>query len=265
MIPKIIHYCWFGRNPMPPLAKKCIRSWKKYCKGYTIIEWNEDNFDLSSAPLYVRQAYAAKKWAFVTDYVRLKIVYDHGGIYLDTDVEVLRSLDNFLQHRAFFGFDNENYVATGLGFGSIAGEPILKEMMCDYAEIPFINPDGNQDLLGCPKRNTPVLVRHGLIESNQSQFLEGDIAVFSSDYFCPKAGTGGEVCITPQTYTIHHFSASWYDDSKKQALQNHKRKLKLQQRKKAIIRIVHFPARCLHWLLGDERFAKLKQFIRRHP
>lgn len=100
MIPKIIHYCWFGGNPLPKLAKKCIRSWKKYCKGYEIREWNESNFDISTAPLYVRQAYEAKKWAFVTDYVRLYVVHEYGGIYLDTDVQIKKKLDDLLQHRA---------------------------------------------------------------------------------------------------------------------------------------------------------------------
>ena len=97
MIPKVIHYCWFGGNPKPKLAEKCIKSWKKYCPDYEIIEWNEDNFDISAAPLYVRQAYEAKKWAFVTDYVRLEVVYNHGGVYLDTDVELLKSLDSLFQ------------------------------------------------------------------------------------------------------------------------------------------------------------------------
>ena len=98
MIPKIIHYCWFGRNPKPKLAEKCMRSWKKYCKDYKIIEWNEDNFDISKAPLYVQQTKNKKKWAYVTDYVRLYAVYKCGGVYLDTDVEIVNSLDDLLHN-----------------------------------------------------------------------------------------------------------------------------------------------------------------------
>lgn len=104
-IPKVIHYCWFGHDPKPKLAEKCIKSWKKKCPDYKIIEWNEENFDISACPLYVRQAYEAKKWAFVTDYVRLKVVYEHGGIYLDTDVELKKNLDFLLNHKAYFGFE----------------------------------------------------------------------------------------------------------------------------------------------------------------
>lgn len=106
MIPKIIHYCWFGGGPKPKSVEKYIRSWKKYCSDYEIIEWNEDNFDISSSPLYVKQAYAAKKWAFVSDYARLKVVFECGGIYFDTDVQVIKNIDTLLQYDTFFGFEN---------------------------------------------------------------------------------------------------------------------------------------------------------------
>ena len=160
-IPRTIHYCWFGRNPLPKLAQKCIKSWKKYCPDYEIIQWNEDNYDLSAAPLYVRQAYEAKKWAFVTDYVRLQVVYEHGGIYLDTDVELIKKLDPLLQYDAYFGFEDGKHIATGLGFGAVKGAPILRELMEDYHDIPFILPDGGYDTKTCPVRNTEVFLRHG--------------------------------------------------------------------------------------------------------
>ena len=117
MIPKKIHYCWFGGNPLPELAIKCLESWKKYCPDYEIIEWNETNFNLDSCE-YVREAYQAKKWAFVSDYARLKVVYDNGGIYLDTDVELIKSLDRLLKNKSFFGTETTGVVATGLGFGA---------------------------------------------------------------------------------------------------------------------------------------------------
>ena len=113
MIPKIIHYCWFGRGEMPPLAKKCIKSWKKYCPDYEIKEWNEDNFDLDMYP-YAREAYDNRKFAFVTDVVRLYAIYTEGGIYMDTDVEVLKPLDSFLKHIAFSGYENDTLVPTGI-------------------------------------------------------------------------------------------------------------------------------------------------------
>ena len=126
MIPKLIHYCWFGHNPLPKDAKRCIRSWKKYCPDYVIKEWNEDNFDISQCPQYVRQAYEAKKWAFVSDYVRLKLVHDHGGVYMDTDVELLKPLDRLLSHKAYFGFEDDGLqINTGLGFGAERGESVF--------------------------------------------------------------------------------------------------------------------------------------------
>lgn len=258
MIPKVIHYCWFGRNPLPPLAKKCLRSWKKHCKGYQIIRWDEDNFDISSAPLYVRQAYEAKKWAFVTDYVRLKVVHDHGGIYLDTDVQVIRSLNELLQHDAFFGFDNENYVATGLGFGAVAGTSILQEMMDDYKDIPFIREDDSMDLLACPRRNLNAFMHAGLICNNEYQILTDNVAVYPSECFCPKAGTGGNMLVTDRTYSIHHFSASWYSNQKKKALRDYNRDKKQKMIIKKINYAVHFPGRLLFWILGKELYEKLK-------
>ena len=107
-IPKVIHYCWFGGNPLPKAAIKCIKSWKKHCPDYQIIEWNEDNYDISSAPLFVRQVFDARKWGFIADYIRLEIIYTHGGIYLDTDVEAIQSFDELLKNSAFWGFEYDN-------------------------------------------------------------------------------------------------------------------------------------------------------------
>ena len=104
MIPKIIHYCWFGRKPLPPLAVKCIESWKKYLPDYTIKEWNEDNFDINIVP-YTREAYEVGKYAFVSDYARFYILYHHGGLYFDTDVEVIRPMDDLVGRGAFLAWD----------------------------------------------------------------------------------------------------------------------------------------------------------------
>ena len=259
MIPKKIHYCWFGRNSLPPLAQKCIRSWKKYCKDYEIIQWNEDNFDLSSAPLYVRQAYEAKKWAFVTDYVRLQVVHDHGGIYLDTDVEVLRKLDELLGYNAFFGFESAKWIATGLGFGAEAGTPILRELMDDYLDIPFIKEDGNIDDTSCPVRNTEVFLRHGLQQENKNQLLGGSVMCFSTEYFCPKDYWTGQIRKTKNTYTIHHYDASWLNPEQKQ--KNHKRiqELTRTRQKKKLRYLLHSPFRLLCRVLGEETYTRIKQ------
>lgn len=267
MIPKIIHYCWFGRNPKPKLAKKCMRSWKKYCPGYRIMEWNEDSFDLSSAPLYVRQAYEAKKWAFVTDWVRLKVVYDHGGIYLDTDVELRKSLSPLLKYSAYFGFEGGRYIATGLGFGAEKGTPILKELMEDYKDIPFVLPDGSFDLRGCPIRNTPVLERHGLIADDSLQLLEGNIQIFPSVYFSPDIFRSSPDIITEDTISIHWYAASWFPENKRLSMEEFRTK---QTRKREAIlrlerkdRLLHLPNRLAMKLLGDERYSKLKNALKR--
>ena len=118
MIPKKIHYCWFGNNPLPESVQRCIESWKKYCPGYEIIEWNEGNYNINKIP-FIEKAYKEKKYAFVSDYARLDIIYNEGGIYLDTDVELIKNIDPLLEHSCFLALESCGAVATGLGFGSI--------------------------------------------------------------------------------------------------------------------------------------------------
>lgn len=260
MIPKTIHYCWFGRNPKPKLAKKCIRSWKRHCKGYKIIEWNEDNIDISAMPLYVRQAYEAKKWAFVTDYVRLWVIYEYGGIYFDTDVEVFKPLDDFLQCKAFFGLERKEHVNTGLGFGAEKGTYILEEMMSDYDSIPFLREDGTEDVTPCPQRNTMVLQRHGLAQINALQDLDDGIVIFPTEYFCPRRSYDAIVQKTENTYTVHHFAASWYS---KKELKAKRKKEKKQRRFYRKDKIFHFPNRILIRLLGEEKYGHLKKLMKR--
>jgi len=255
MIPKTIHYCWFGRNPKPKLAEKCIKSWEKYCPDYEIVEWNEDNFDIASAPLYVRQAYEAKKWAFVTDYVRLKVVYDHGGIYLDTDVEVVKPLDQFLQHRAYFGFEAREYVNTGLGFGSEKGLPLLSEMMEEYEQEPFLLDNGSYNEKTCPIRNTEVFQRYGLVRENREQKLIGDIVILPTEYFCPFI-TGSQMKRTKNTATIHWYSGSWLPDEeakqREKWLNSYNR-----HRREAIVK------KAVKKLIGERRYQSLKVLLGR--
>ena len=210
MIPKTIHYCWFGRNPKPALVKKCIRSWKEHCPDYKVVEWNEDNFVLNAAPLYVRQAYEAKKWAFVTDYVRLHVIYEYGGIYLDTDVEVIRNLDDLLNNKAYFGFETEQTVNTGHGFGAEKGSPVLQDLMEVYQNISFLTQGGVFDTLPCPERNTAALQKHGLVPNGSEQVLDGYIHIYPESFFSPKDFRTGEIHCTEDTYTIHHFDSSWH-------------------------------------------------------
>ena len=215
MIPKVIHYCWFGGNTLPSSAQKCIESWKKYCPDYEIREWNESSFDISSAPLYVQQAYGAKKWAFVTDFVRLFAVYHNGGVYLDTDVELIQNIDPLLAYNAFFGYEDVYRVATGLGFGAIAGLPLLKTLMDDYMDCTFLTEDGVFDLLPCPQRNASVFEKNGLNADGKKQILQDNILILPPEYLCPLDYQTGRMNITDQTFSIHWFSASWVDDNAK--------------------------------------------------
>jgi len=206
-IPKKIHYCWFGGKELPKLAKKCIKSWQKYCPDYEIICWNERNFDLSQNR-YAKEAYENKKWAFVTDYVRLKVVYDEGGIYLDTDVEIIKNIDELLKYEAYMGFDEKGIVATGLGFGAEAGNKVIGKMLEDYDNIPFVLSDGSMDLTPCPDRNTETLMALGMDMKNTDQEFMG-MRFLPREYLCPMDYYTGKKEITKKTYSIHHYCASW--------------------------------------------------------
>lgn len=209
MIPKVIHYCWFGHNPKSELMLRCIASWKKYCPDYEIIEWNEDNFDISQND-YAREAYEEKKWAFVTDYARLWIVYNHGGIYLDTDVELVRSLDDLLIESAFFGFEDGQSIATGLGFGAEIGNPVVEAMLRDYDMIHFRQMDGTLDKLPCPVRNTKAIEGFLIGRKDLLDVLRTEHASFyPPEYFCPLSADGLTMKKTDHTYAIHWFSATW--------------------------------------------------------
>lgn len=260
MIPKKIHYCWFGGNPLPKLAKKCIKSWKKHCPEYEIIRWDEKNVDISSCPLYVRQAYEAKKWAFVTDYIRLKVVSEHGGIYLDTDVELLKNPEHLLDHQAYFGFEAGEYIATGLGFGAEPNAPILRELMDDYADIPFILPDGSYDLESCPVRNTRVLVRHGLRQDDTRQVLPGDILILPSVYLCPMRFWSGVGQITEETVSVHWYSASWQSEEERKQHARQARSAKWAKRKEYL---AHIPNHFVMAVLGKKGYEKLKRTLKK--
>lgn len=220
MIPKIIHYCWFGRNPLPPLAVKCIESWKKYCPDYEIKEWNEDNFDLNSYP-YVREAYDKRRFAFVTDVVRLYALYHEGGIYMDTDVEVLKPLDAFLSHHAFSGFEDEMHVPTGI-MASEKGGKWAKDNLAYYNNRHFLKADGGVDLTTNVETITNYMLPLGLKQNNTFQDFPGLITFYPKDYFCPKSYQDGQIYLTENTHTIHHFAGSWITKADKRRARAYK-------------------------------------------
>ena len=215
-IPKVIHYCWFGKGKMPALSEKCIKSWKKYCPDYKIVCWNEENFDINQNK-YAKQAYEAGKWAFVSDYVRLKVLYDEGGIYLDTDVELIKPLDKLIEETGFMGFDDNGVVSTGLGFAAEKRNELIGALLADYDDISFVLPGGTYDLMPCPDRNTKTIQKLGMDIDIKDQVFMG-IHMLPEDYLCPIKYYTGKKIITKNTYSIHHFCASWTSKTAKRTL-----------------------------------------------
>lgn len=207
MIPKIIHYCWFGGNEFSPKVKKCIDSWKRFCPDYQIIQWNEKNFDINCMD-FTKGAYEAKKYAFVSDVARLVGVNQIGGIYMDTDVEVIKSLDPLLSDQAFIGFENNHFVNTGQIIASEKDNPLITQMIKRYQKEDFFNADGTMNLLGCPIVNTEILEKNGLIKNGEKQTVKG-MVVYPADYFNPLDSSTDELKLTENTYSIHWYSQSW--------------------------------------------------------
>lgn len=203
---KVIHYCWFGRGELPPLAEKCIASWKTHCPDYEIQRWDENSFDVSSHP-YTREAYELRKFAFVTDYVRLKALVDEGGIYMDTDVEVLKPLDGLLRHPAFSGFERPDVVPTGI-MAAGRHHPAIVDLLAHYDERHFVGPNGEPDLTPNVKPITDYFLQHGLVLNNTLQDVEG-VTFYPKHVFCPKDYGTGKIKLHPDSLTIHHFAGSW--------------------------------------------------------
>lgn len=218
-IPKKIHYCWFGGQPIPKRLQKYMDSWKKYCPDYEIIRWDESNYDVAKCN-YTEQAYNAEKWAFVSDYARLDVVHEHGGIYLDTDVELIRNLDELLSYDLYCGFESEQYVALGLGFGAVSGHPLLERFMRTYENTNFIN-DGEINYTTCPVYQSKDLEEEGFVMNGKYQEVNG-IAIFPCDVFAPRGKYGFPGEIIERTYSIHHYEATWIgnqDEGKKKQLE----------------------------------------------
>lgn len=214
MIPKVIHYCWFGGKPLPTSAVKCIKSWQKFLPDYELKEWNESNFDVNIIP-YTSEAYRLKKYAFVSDYARFWILYRYGGLYFDTDVEVIKPLDDIIDKGPFMGCENSPKkgatmigVAPGLGLGVNPGLGLYKELLDHYSGLSFIAEQEKDSQMTIVTYTTEVLCKHGLKNSDDIQFVSG-IYVYPKEYFCPKDYYTDELTITPNTRTIHHYSATW--------------------------------------------------------
>lgn len=207
MIPKIIHYCWFGRGELSPLTKMCIESWKKFLPDYEIMLWNEDNFDVT-ANKFTRQAYEKRKYAFVSDYVRLWALKNHGGVYMDTDIEVIRPLDDFMAYSAFGGFETDKWVSTGI-LASRAAEPWIDYILTYYAKRGFVRWNGKLNKTPNPQILSKMFAQKGLKLDNTYQIYDNSLHIFPKDYFCPKSYDDGVITITENTRVIHHFSGTW--------------------------------------------------------
>lgn len=208
MLPKVIHYIWLGGNPMPKILQKCIRSWKKYCPDYEIKRWDESNLDLNKYQ-FAKDAYNSKKWAFASDVFRFDILFEHGGIYLDTDVELIKPIDDLLKYKFFSGFENETYVAPGLILGCEKGSKIAKDILNIYKNIKF-DVDNCGDQTVCVLTTKYLVSEMGLKQTGKTQLFDDEIAIFAPDYFCPK-GVADQTKIvkTENTCSIHHYAASW--------------------------------------------------------
>jgi mannosyltransferase OCH1-like enzyme len=217
MIPKVIHYCWFGKSKMPDLAIKCIDSWRKFLPDYKLKIWNEDNFDVNSIP-YVKEAYEVRKFAFVTDYVRLYALYKDGGIYMDTDVEVLKSLDDLLELSAFSGYESNKFsnFPTGI-MASQKGGIWVKEQLDYYDGKHFFNPDGTYDMTTNTVTISNIMVSNGFKLDGKYRIYKNDMHCFPKDFFCPKTSTG-VIKITGNSYCIHHFANSWREKGSKEKI-----------------------------------------------
>jgi len=252
MIPKILHYCWFGGREKPPLAQKCLASWKKHCPDFVLQEWNESNFDLSGAPAYVRQAMDAGRWAFVTDYVRLVVLVRQGGVYLDTDVELVRPLTPYLHHRAFAGFESNRAVQTGL----LACEPgfdLFRQFLTHYDTAVFRRADGSLDTTTNVEVLTRLCAAHGLRLDGSRQEAAG-LAVYPKDVFCPVEFESGRLYRTRRTVAIHWFSGSWHTQEELDQLEKEKRQRQEERRSQLRYRLGTA-------LLGEKGYAWLKRTL----
>lgn len=239
MIPKKIHYCWFGGKEIPRAYTAYIETWKKHCPDYEIIRWDESNYDIHQN-IYLQTAYEQKQWSFLSDYVRLDVVYQHGGIYFDTDIELLRSMDCVLYHDAFFAFENDDDITTGLGFGACKGNETVRMLRDMYDSFPFEQAEDSRGYVPCPILVTEGLTKMGFVLDDTYQEIDG-VAVYPAEYFNPVDISTKRMTLTDKTIAINHYAGSW-----------------LSRKKKLEISLSAF----LRRLLGEERYTRTLQTIR---
>lgn len=246
-IPKIIHYCWFGRSELPNLAIKCLESWKMQLPDYEIIRWDENSFDINSN-LYVKQAYENKKYAFVSDYVRLHALYNCGGIYLDTDVEVIKPLDQFLENESFSGFENDQSITTGV-IGAVKGSDMISVFLDYYSNRSFIRKNETLDTTTNVEIITNICKEFGFIQNNEYQIVNG-YTIYPKTIFCPLNWDSDNSDITNETHTIHYFAGSWHSEKEKK-----RRNGFLRKKMGKSLRLIAIVARLV---IGETRYKKFK-------
>lgn len=247
-IPKIIHYCWFGKGEMPSLAIKCINSWKTHLSDYKLIRWSEDNFDINYNP-FVKEAYDNNKFAFVCDYVRLYALYNYGGIYLDTDVEVIKAMDPFLMHEAFIGFETQDRLSTGV-IGSVKENEIIGQFMDYYKDRHFVKKNGTFDMLTNVAIITEYCVNLGIKTNNELQSHQG-LTIYPKTYFSPLSWNTEKTDFSDETYTIHYFAASWQDSVGETKKKN-----------SIITKLISSFLKTTKAIIGHENYRKLKDRLK---
>lgn len=208
-IPKKIHYCWFGGKPIPLELQQYMETWRTHCPEYEVIRWDESNYDVTKNE-YMRQAYMAKKWGFVPDYARLDIIYEHGGIYLDTDVEIVRVLDDLLNDEMFCGFEQSGCINFGNGFGAIKGNALIRKLRDVYDHVQFVNSDGSLNLTPCVYYQEPILERFNIEFNGRYQKING-VVVYPGEVLDAENHWSKEIILTEKTRLIHHYASSWWD------------------------------------------------------
>ncbi len=240
MIPKVIHYCWFGGKPLPKDAEKCIKSWREYLPDYEIKRWDESNFDVNAIS-YTKEAYAAGKYAFVSDYARFWILYNYGGVYFDTDVEIIKPLQDILELGPYFGVEHyerdEISVNPGLGFSALPKMGAIKELLQIYETLHFYDSAGNVLMKNIVEITTEYLQTKGLTSVDKIQECSG-FRIYPVDFFCPISFETRQLQITDNTRTIHHFAESWVPKSTK--FKNAIARLFGQDFLKILVKIKHF-------------------------
>ena len=248
MIPKIIHYCWFGESELPDYLNKYIEGWRVLCPEYEIVQWNETNFDFSKYR-YSKEAYENKQWAYVSDVARLEAIYEHGGIYLDTDVEMLKKFDSLLKYRAFIGAEDKYDLNTGAAFGAERQHPFVYENLMEYKDLPLIIEE-KYNKLTCVEITTRVMRRHGYRKANKIQNIY-EVQIFPTDFFSPMKLSNNKITITENTYSIHRYTTNWKSRSKLS---------KIVSRKSVVIK--KFLRRNIDSVCGEGTYSRMKMKIK---